>query len=49
MGGAFSFAQGGRGPGGPGRGPPLPFALGRMGASWAGFLQPGRVLSFVVR
>lgn len=35
MGGAFSFAQGGRGPGGPGRGPLL-FALGRMCASWAG-------------
>lgn len=35
MGGAFSIAQGGRGPGGPGRGPLL-FALGRMCASWAG-------------
>ena len=34
MGGAFSVCAGGRGPGGPGRGPLL-FALGRMRASWA--------------
>ena len=27
MGGAFSFAQGGRGPGGPGAAAPFPFAL----------------------
>ena len=40
MGGAFSFAQGGRGPGGPGRGPLL-FALGRMCASWAGAGRAG--------
>lgn len=36
MGGAFSFAQGGRGPGLPGAAAPFPFALGRMCASWAG-------------
>ena len=29
MGGAFSIAQGGRGPGGPGRGPPFPFAVAK--------------------
>ena len=36
MGGAFSFAQGGRGPGGPGRGPLFLLAPGRMSVSWAG-------------
>ena len=52
MGGAFSIAQGGRGPGGPGRGPPFlsPWQRrGRTSALQVGFLQPGRVLSFVAR
>lgn len=37
MGGAFSIAQGGRGPGLPGRGPLL-LAPGRVCASWAGLV-----------
>ena len=52
MGGAFSFAQGGRGPGGPGRGPPFLLAMatprahlgtpGGLPLPWAGLLFPLR-------
>ena len=38
MGGAFSIAQGGRGPGGPGAAATFLLAPGRMCASWAGLV-----------
>ena len=56
MGGAFSFAQGGRGPGGPGRGPPFLLRSGACappgrGAGRAGGLPPcyGRASFFPLR
>ena len=55
MGGAFSFAQGGRGPGGPGRGPLSSCAraharlLGGALAAQAGFPCHGRASFFPLR